>query len=206
MTGAVAGQGRLVLASASPRRLELLRQAGLEPDCIVSPNVDETPRPGETPGMLAGRLAKLKALALSEAYRSDYIVGADTVVGIGRRILPKAETEKVARDCLRLLSGRTHTVFTGVAVCSHGGVVVSRVVRCRVAVKRLSDDEREGYLSSGEWLGKAGGYAIQGRAGSFVRSVSGSYTAVVGLPLYETVQLLLGQGYQPSRRWRLDHG
>lgn len=200
LTGSVTG--RLVLASASPRRLDLLRQAGFEPGLIVSPDIDEAPLDGETGEALAERLAVEKARVVSKAHPEDFVLAADTVVSCGRRILPKAETLEDARRCLKLLSGRSHKVSTGVAVAGPGGRIAQRVVNCRVRLKRLSEEEIEGYLNSGEWSGKAGGYAIQGLAGAFVSDVSGSYSAVVGLPLFETVRLLEGMGYRSANRWR----
>ena len=205
MTDVVAGRARLVLASASPRRLELMRQGGFEPDLVVSPDIDETPLKGETAAALAGRLASEKAGLISLQYPDDYVLGADTVVFCGRRILPKAETTAVAERCLSLLSGRTHQVVTGVAVAGPGGRFAQRTVVSRVRIKRLSREEMAGYLESSEWRGKAGGYAIQGLAGAFVLSLSGSYTSVVGLPLAETVQLLVGLGYQAPDRWKPRH-
>jgi septum formation protein len=182
---------RLVLASASPRRLQLLRQIGIEPDEIAPTDIDEAPSADETPRALALRLAEEKARA---AARADAVVlAADTVVGCGRRILPKAETVEQARQCLALLSGRAHRVFTGVAVLS-GGVLRARVGEARVRFARLTEDEQGAYLDSGEWRGKAGGYGIQGRAERYAISLSGSYSAIVGLPLYETAGLLRAAG------------
>ncbi|MGK2741409.1 Maf family protein [Tepidicaulis sp. LMO-SS28] len=185
---------RLVLASASPRRLELLAQAGLVPDAVVPAELDETPRKGELPRPHALRLAGEKAAAVAAAHPDDYVLAADTVVARGRRILPKTETEEEARACLALLSGASHRVYTGLCV-TQGKRRASRVVMTRVTVKRLSAQEIDAYIASGEWQGKAGGYAIQGRAGAFIPSISGSYTCVVGLPLFETVNLLTGLGF-----------
>lgn len=179
----------LVLASASPRRLELLRQIGLEPAKIAAAEIDETPLNGETPRRLALRLACAKAEAVDTP--DAIVLAADTVVAVGRRILPKAETEEEARACLALLSGRSHRVFTAIAVRDNGATR-SRVVEARVAFKRLMARDIDAYIASGEWRGKAGGYAVQGRAGAFVLSIIGSYTAIVGLPLYETATLLEG--------------
>lgn len=177
---------RLVLASASPRRLALLAQIGVVPDEVVAADIDETPLKGETPRMLALRLARTKA----EAVKTDGVVlAADTVVAVGRRILPKAEMESQARACLALLSGRSHRVYTGVAVKSVRGVR-ERLVETRVAFKRLSAAEIDAYIASGEWKGKAGGYAAQGLAARYITSIIGSYSAVVGLPLYEAANLL----------------
>ena len=178
----------LVLASASPRRLDLLRQIGLEPARVISAEIDETPLPGETPRRLALRLARAKAEAV--VAQDAVVLAADTVVAVGRRILPKAETEAEAWACLMLLSGRSHRVFTAIAVKGASGATRSRLVETRVAFKRLTKLDIEAYLASGEWKGKAGGYAVQGRAGAFVISIIGSYSAVVGLPLYETALLI----------------
>jgi septum formation protein len=188
----------LVLASASPRRLELLRQVGLMPDCIDPADIDETPRRGELPSAHVMRLAQEKAQAVIPRHPGAYILAADTVVACGRRILPKTEDEASARSCLEMLSGRRHLVHGGIAVASPGGCLVTRRVDSQVAFKRLSEAEIGAYLRTGEWQGKAGGYAIQGRAAGLIRWVSGSYSNVVGLPLFETVQLLAGRGYRPS--------
>lgn len=186
---------RLVLASASPRRLSLLRQIGLEPDHIEPAELDETPEKLEQPRELATRLAKAKAAIAAKLHPDSYVIGADTVVAVGRRILPKVETEAQGRACLELLSGRTHRVLTAVCVISPDARSAWRLVLTRVAFKRLEASEVAGYLASGEGMGKAGGYAIQGRAGAFVSTLQGSYSAVVGLPLFETVNLLRGLGY-----------
>lgn len=180
----------LVLASASPRRLELLRQIGIVPDAVVSADIDETPLKGETPRLLALRLAVAKAEAAWAESKPAQVLAADTVVAVGRRILPKAEIEAEARACLTLLSGRGHRVYTGVALKMPDGRVRKRLVETRVTFKRLTAAEIESYIASGEWEGKAGGYAAQGRAGRFIVSIIGSYSAVVGLPLYETANLL----------------
>ena len=198
---------RLVLGSASPRRLALLAQIGVRPDAILPAEIDETPRPREEPRALAERLASEKALASAAiaAGRADLApcltLGADTVVGVGRRILPKCETREDAELCLDLLSGRGHRVFTGLALVTGGGAVRRRLVETRLRFKHLSPNEVEAYLASAEWRGKAGGYAIQGLAGAFVERLVGSYSNVVGLPLAETVALLGGQGYDVHRRW-----
>jgi septum formation protein len=192
---------RLVLASASPRRVELLGRIGLRPDAIHPAGIDETPLKDERPRDLALRLAERKAAAVVAAQPGAFILAADTVVGVGRRILPKTETEEEERDCLRLLSGRTHDVFTGVAVVGPDGRKTSRVVACRVTFKRLSHQETEGYVASGDWKGKAGGYAIQGPAGAFATWITGSYTTIIGLPLYETAAMLEGLGFPATRRW-----
>lgn len=181
---------KLVLASASPRRLALLAQIGITPDAVVATDIDETPLKGETPRLLAARLARAKA----QAARADdaMVLGADTVVAVGRRVLPKAETEREARECLGLLSGRAHRVLTAVAVLAPSGAVRERLAEARVSFKRLAAAEIEAYIASGEWRGKAGGYAIQGLAARYITQIVGSYTAIVGLPLFETANLLEG--------------
>ena len=186
----------LVLASASPRRLDLLRQIGLAPDRVEPSDVDETPRPKETPRRLALRLAEAKAAAAAVRAPDAYVLGADTVVAQGRRLLGKAEDEAEARAWLQLMSGRGHRVFTGVAVIAPSGRKAVRLAEARVRFKRLTEREIDAYLSSGEWRGKAGAYAIQGLAGGFVIEVHGSYSAVIGLPLYEARMLLEGVGYR----------
>jgi septum formation protein len=201
------GRPKLVLASGSPRRLGLLNQAGIEPDQLLPADIDEIPIKGELPRAYATRLARAKAeAALEGARRSDelrgaFIVAADTVVAVGRRILPKAELLDEAAQCLRLLSGRNHRVYSGVCVVTPKEHFRQRLVETRVRFKRLSQEDLEAYLASGEWRGKAGGYAIQGLAGSFVVKLVGSYTSVVGLPLYETVSLLAGEGYPVHFGW-----
>jgi septum formation protein len=185
----------LVLASASPRRLDLLRQIGLEPDRIDPADVDETPLSKETPRRLAARLAQAKAEAAAARWPGSFVLGADTVVAQGRRLLAKADSEAEARSWLRLMSGRSHRVLTGVAAIGPDGRRALRVAEARVRFKRLTEREIDGYLQTGEWRGKAGAYAIQGLAGAFVIAVQGSYTAIVGLPLYETRTLLQGVGF-----------
>lgn len=189
---------RLVLASASPRRLDLLAQIGLAPDAVVPAEIDETPLPNETPRLLALRLAVAKAAKVAAEQPDAYVLAADTVVAVGRRVLPKAESEAEGRACLELLSGRAHKVLTAVALRAPGGRAASRLVETRLHFKRLTPAEITAYLAGGEGLGKAGGYAIQGRAGAFVMALQGSYTAVVGLPLYETLNLLTGLGFSRS--------
>ncbi|MGA7265138.1 MAG: Maf family protein [Stellaceae bacterium] len=188
----------LVLASASPRRLELLRQVGLMPDGMDPADIDETPRRGELPPAHAMRLAQEKARAVIARHPGAYVLAADTVVACGRRILQKTEDEASARSSLEMLSGRRHRVHGGIALVSPDGCLVTRRVDSQVAFKRLSEAEIGAYLRTGEWQGKAGGYAIQGRAAALIRWVSGSYSNVVGLPLFETAQLLAGRGYRPS--------
>ena len=198
---------RLVLASASPRRLELLAQIGVKPDAILPSEIDEAPRRGETPRALAERLAMDKALvAAATASKPGDLslrltLAADTVVCVGRRILPKSETLDEAEACLNLLSGRGHRVYTGLALIAPGGAARRRLVETRVRFKRLSRGEIEAYLASREWRGKAGGYAIQGLAAAFVERLVGSYSNVVGLPLAETAALLAGLGYHVYRSW-----
>ena len=185
---------RLILASASPRRFDLLSGAGLTPDAVEPTHIDEFEIPGELPGPLALRLAQEKCAA-HPGSEDAFILAADTVVGVGRRILPKTLEADEARACLKLMSGRNHRVFTGIAARAPDGRIAARVVETRVKMKPLSNDEIEAYIASGEWHGKAGGYAIQGRAGCFIVNLIGSFTGVVGLPLYETANLLAGLGY-----------
>jgi len=187
---------RLVLASASPRRLDLLRQIGLEPDEIAAADIEETPITTDTPRRLALRLAQEKAARVAASSPDAYVLAADTVVAVGRRVLPKVENLLEGRRCLELLSGRNHRVMTGVAVAAPQGRSAARLVETRVQFKRLSHSEIDRYLDAGEGLGKAGGYAIQGRAGAFVIELHGSYSGVVGLPLHETACLLEGLGYR----------
>jgi septum formation protein len=186
----------LVLASASPRRLDLLRQIGVVPDAIEPADLDETPLRKETPRLLALRLARAKAAVVAARRPDAFVLAADTVVAVGRRVLPKAETPQEARACLALLSGKGHRVLTAVAVRAPDGREATRLVEARVEVKRLTDREMEAYLASDEWRGKAGGYAVQGLAGGFIIGLHGSYSAVVGLPLYETRCLLEGLGWR----------
>ena len=186
---------KLILASASPRRLDLLAQIGIVPDEVRPADINEDPIEGELPKGHALRLAREKAIKVASDNPDSIILAADTVVGVGRRILPKTETIDEARKCLELMSGRGHRVYTGVAVIKTNGELTSRVVETRLKMKRLSNDELAQYLDSGEWQGKAGGYGIQGRAGAFISHLLGSYTNVVGLPLFETRNLLTGAGY-----------
>jgi septum formation protein len=187
---------RLILASASPRRLDLLAQAGLVPDGVSPSDLDETPLKGETPRLAALRLATEKARAGAAAYPDAFVLGADTVVAVGRRMLGKPKTSAEADAMLALLSGRGHRVFTGVTVIAPGGREASRLSETRMKFKRLGARETQAHLESEEWRGAAGGYRIQGRAGAWVTSLIGSYTGVVGLPLYETMGLLTGLGYE----------
>lgn len=201
------GRPKLVLASGSPRRLGLLNQAGIEPDALRPADIDETPRKGELPRACANRLARAKAeaalnmLRVDEEMRGAFILAADTVVAVGRRILPKAELLDEAAQCLRLLSGRNHRVHTSICLVTPKENFRQRLVETRVRFKRLGEEDIEAYLASGEWRGKAGGYAVQGIAGSFVVKIVGSYTNVVGLPLYETTTLLAGEGYPIRFGW-----
>lgn len=188
----------LVLASASPRRLDLLRQVGLEPVKIDPADIDESPRPRELPRAYALRMAEGKLAAVAARHPGAIVLAADSVVACGRRILPKAETEAEARSCLALLSGRRHRVMGGVAAVGPAGRVRTRLVETVVRFKRLERTEIETYLAGGEWRGKAGGYAIQGRAAAFVDFISGSYSNVVGLPLFETVALLRAVSLSPG--------
>lgn len=198
---------KLVLASGSPRRVELLNQAGIEPDMLLPAQIDETPLRAEHPRSLAKRLSRQKAEKAAEIlpgvsdFGKAHIIAADTVVAVGRRILPKAEALDEANYCLRLLSGRSHHVFTGLCLITPDGKVRQKLVETRVRFKRLSGEELDSYLASGEWRGKAGGYAVQGLAGTFVVKLVGSYSNVVGLPLYETVSLLTGEGFNVHFSW-----
>lgn len=198
---------KLILASGSPRRLDLLKQAGIEPDRLMPMDLDETPKRAEHPRSLARRLSIEKARAALSgikgeiAWNGSYVLAADTVVAVGRRILPKAELLEEASSALHLLSGRSHWVFTGVCLVTPDRTIRQKVAETKVRFKRLSTADIDAYLSSGEWRGKAGAYAIQGIAGSFVQKLVGSYTNVVGLPLFETLQLLSGEGYDVRAGW-----
>lgn len=201
------GRPKFVLASGSPRRLALVNQAGIEPDALKPADIDETPRRSEIPRAYANRLARAKAEAalenvkLDDELRGAFIIAADTVVAIGRRILPKAELLDEAAQCLRLLSGRNHRVYTAVCLVTPKESFRQRLVETRVRFKRLSDEDIEAYLASGEWRGKAGGYAAQGIAGTFIVKIVGSYSNIVGLPLYETMSMLDGEGYPIRFGW-----
>lgn len=187
----------LILASASPRRVELLAQIGVTPDLIVPAHVDETPLKDESPREAAKRLAHLKALEIQKSHAQACILAADTVVAVGRRILGKADDEAHARRYLSLLSGRSHRVIGGLSVLAPDGREVLKAVTTSVTFKRLTVGEIDAYIASGEWQDKAGAYAIQGRAGAFVKSLNGSYSNVVGLPLFETAGALKGLGIAP---------
>jgi septum formation protein len=188
----------LILASASPRRAALLKQIGITPDQIIPAAIDETPKKNEKPRDLALRLAKEKALAIQN-HPDAFILAADTVVCCGARILPKAETESEARECLNLLSGRRHRVYGGIALISPDGKIRTRVCETMLQFKKLTKREIDDYIDSKEWNGKAGGYAIQGRAAAFVKFINGSYSNVVGLSLYDTMAMLTGAGFTPGK-------
>ena len=190
---------RLILASASPRRLDLLARIGIVPDAIIPAEVDETPHRGELPLAHAVRVAAEKAAAVAEP--GSVTLAADTVVAVGRRILPKAETEAQARACLALLSGRRHRVHSAVTLIDVDGKARRRLSTSIVTFKRLSPQEIDAYIASNEWRGKAGGYAIQGLAGCFVQKLTGSYSSVVGLPLTEVVNMLMGEGFPIHFNW-----
>ena len=186
---------RLVLASASPRRLDLLARIGVTPDEVVPADIDESVPSGELPRVHALRLAREKAEAVAALRPNDLVLAADTVVAVGRRILPKVEDEETLRACMTLLSGRRHRVLTGVALAIPGGGVRERLGETMIAMKRLSDEEIDYYAGHGEWRGKAGGYALQGYGEVYVRHIAGSYSNVVGLPLAETRVLLKSAGH-----------
>jgi septum formation protein len=201
------GRTKLILASGSPRRLSLINQVGITPDHLLPADIDEIPLKGELPRACANRLARVKAetalahVRRDEELKGSYILAADTVVAVGRRILPKAELVDDASQCLRLLSGRNHKVYTAVCLVTPKEGFRQRMVETRVRFKRLSEQDLDTYLASGQWRGKAGGYAAQGIAGSFIVKLVGSYTNVVGLPLYETVTLLAGEGFPIHPGW-----
>ncbi|HYC04368.1 MAG TPA: nucleoside triphosphate pyrophosphatase [Azospirillaceae bacterium] len=187
----------LVLASSSPRRRELLAQIGLTASAIDPADIDETPLKAEIPGRHAARLSRAKAETVAARHPGAVVLAADTVVGVGRRILPKTEDEASARECLELLSGRRHRVYGGVCVIGADGKARTRLVQTAVVFKRLSAREIDAYVASGEWHGKAGGYGIQGKASLFMRQMVGSYSNIVGLPLFETAALLRAAGIDP---------
>jgi septum formation protein len=186
---------RLILASASPRRLDLLARIGIVPDGVVPAEIDETPRKGELPPSYARRMAAEKAAAVAERHAGAMTLAADTVVAVGRRILGKPDDEKEARASLSLLSGRRHRVHSAVTLIDPEGKARHRPSTSIVTFKRFAQEELDAYLASGDWRGKAGGYAIQGRAEALIRQMSGSYSGVMGLPLYETRTLLKSAGY-----------
>ena len=203
----MSGRPKLVLASGSPRRLALLNQAGIEPDALLPADVDETPTRGELPRACANRLARakadaaLKSVKLDDNLRGAFSLAADTVVAVGRRILPKAELVDEAAQCLRLLSGRNHRVYTAVCLVTPNEAFRQRLIETRVRFKRLTEEDIKAYLDADEWRGKAGGYAVQGIAGSFVVKMVGSYSNVVGLPLYESIALLGGEKFPIRAGW-----
>ena len=200
-------QPKIVLASGSPRRVSLMNQAGIEPDALRPADIDETPRRGELPRVCANRLAYEKAATALAAIGPDdevygaFVLAADTVVAVGRRILPKPELRDEAAQCLRLLSGRSHRVYTALCLVTPKRRTRQRVIETRVRFKRLSTADIDRYLATGEWRGKAGGYAAQGLAGTFIVKMVGSYSNVVGLPLYETAALLAGEGFPIHLGW-----
>ena len=183
---------RLILASASPRRVSLLAQIGIVPHSIIPAHIDETPHKRELPSQLAKRLGASKALTISAKHSSTCVLSCDTVVAVGRRILDKAESEDDVRRCLKLLSGRRHRVYGGLSLVDSVGKIHNKLVITSVIFKQLDENEIDDYVKCGEWKGKAGGYAIQGRAGAFTRKIIGSYSNIVGLPLFETSMLLKG--------------
>lgn len=187
---------KLVLASASPRRLDLLAQIGIVPDQVLATDIDETPHRGELPADYARRMAYEKASAAGEFDLPEgaVVLTGDTVVARGRMILPKAEAEADARRCLDLLSGRRHRVLGGIALRLGDGRIVTRLVTSRVTMKRLTADEIDSYIGTGDWQGKAGGYAIQGPAAAFIRHIDGSYSNIVGFSLYDIAAMLRGNG------------
>lgn len=200
------GTNKIILASGSPRRIALLQQIGIDPDVVLPAEIDETPLASEHPRSLAKRLAAAKAAVAYKRYgeakaENAYVLAADTVVSVGRRILPKTEFLDEAVNCLQLLSGRSHRVYTAVCLLTPSGKERMRLSETRVRFKRLSGMEIESYLASGEWQGKAGGYAIQGKAGAFVIRLVGSYSAVVGLPLDDVAGLLAGEGVAVHNNW-----
>lgn len=203
----MANDQTLILASGSPRRVELLAQVGIEPKRLMPMDLDESPRRSEHPRSLAWRLSVEKARAAAavlkgmDEARGAYLLAADTVVSVGRRILQKPESVGEATAALTLLSGRSHRVYTGICLITPDGSVRQKVVDTKVRFRRLTSHDIESYLASGQWRGKAGGYAIQGIAGSFVVKLVGSYTNVVGLPLTETVALLSGEGFNVHDAW-----
>lgn len=185
----------LILASASPRRQELLAQIGITPDQIIPADIDETAHSKESPRQLAARLSLEKAALIGENHPEYYILAADTIVALGKRILGKATTVQEARNYLKLLSGRRHRVYSGISLITPEGKQISRVVATTVIFKQLSTQDLNAYLSHEEWQGKAGAYAIQGFAARFIKGINGSYSNVVGLPLFETANMLQGTGY-----------
>lgn len=189
-------KNKLILASASPRRVDLLKQIAITPDDILPADIDETPLKGELPRDLAQRLSLEKARAIAAKHNGAFILAADTVVGCGRRILDKAETPADAQKCLKLLSGRRHHVYGGIAIIPPDGKEITRLCDTIVQFKTLSPTDIKSYIDSGEWQGKAGGYAIQGLAAAYIKFIRGSYSNVVGLSLYDTMTMLNGNGFK----------
>lgn len=191
-------QPPLILASASPRRVALLAQLSITPDEIIPADIDETPHKGELPIPYAKRMAETKARHIATQNPGAFVIGGDTVVACGRRILPKAETEAEARACMSLLMGRSHRVIGGMALACPDGRLLVRHTLSHVQMRRLDKSEMESYIAQGDWQGKAGGYAIQGEAARFIKQIRGSYSQIMGLDLYLTAQLLRGTGYHNS--------
>lgn len=187
---------KLILASASPRRVSLLKQIGFTADSVSPANIDETVLKNEIPTRYVARIAMQKAVSIKAKHKNDFVLAADTTVACGRRILSKAENNEQVKECLKLLSGRKHTVLTYVVVLGPNDKKSEKLVTTKVTFKNLTNSEINAYIESGEGIGKAGGYAIQGLAGAFVKQINGSYTAVVGLPLCEVKNLLIGMGYE----------
>lgn len=185
----------LILASASPRRVDLLAAQGIVPDAVIPADIDETPLKREPPKAMVLRLAKAKAEAIAKNHPDTFILAADTTVAVGRRILGKPENEAEAHAFLNLMSGRNHRVIGGIALITPQGKTITRAVETTVKFKHLSKTETDAYIASGEWQGKAGGYGIQGKAAAFVASINGSYTNIVGLSIYDTMNMLNGNGY-----------
>lgn len=189
-------KNKIILASASPRRLELLAQIGIVPDSVIPADIDETQLKGELPRDLPVRLSQGKAAKIAQDHPDSFVIAADTVVAVGRRVLDKPKDPADARRELELLSGRRHKVYGGISIVAPGGAHKSVLCETTVAFKRLSQEEVDSYISSGDWEGKAGGYAIQGIASTFVKFLSGSYSNVIGLSLYDTMRILNSLGYQ----------
>lgn len=194
---------KLVLASASPRRKELLAQIGIEPDAVAPADIDETPHKNELPRNLAGRLASEKVVAVANDFEDAFILASDTVVAVGRRALGKAESKAEAETYLKLLSGRKHRVYTGISLITPAGKQISKTIQSYVSFKPLDVYDIQSYIASEEWVGKAGAYAIQGLGSLFVRQVQGSYSNVVGLPIHEVAAMLNGNGYDVYRQSKL---
>ena len=188
-------QQNFILASSSPRRLALLKDIGITPDHVIAADINETQKPRELPRALAARLAHEKLLAVAAKNSDAFVLAADTVVACGRRVLPKAENADQVRECLTLLSGRRHHVYTGVAIRTPEGKVMQRIGDSTVIFRQLQSVDIDAYVQGGEGIGKAGGYAIQGQAAAMIRFISGSYSNIVGLPLFEVAQMLRGTGY-----------